>query len=95
MKIASTISTILLIVPIMRFLRVIFNFYAEKTSLNTFGVSDEKILSFAMPSFIFLGLYSLVFTLTLFLNLKKKYLASVIVACVMMLFYLNILIMRW
>ena len=97
MKIVSIFFSVMLIFPIAFFLLHILELYDDKGTLKTFGVSEKLITSLAMPSFIFLAIYFSALLLSIFLNVKKKYVTNTIFLGIMIVSYIIItrLGQRW
>lgn len=84
MRIVSIFFLIALVFPIAFFLLSILSEYDSKGPLKTFGVANDLIFAVVKPYIICLAIYSLALGVSIFLNIKKKYIANVIFLSVML-----------
>lgn len=84
MKILSKFLTVFLIVPIVYFLLHILTLYR---TLKEFGYSVKVITDVAMPNIILIVIYLGTFLLSIFFNIKKRYLINSIVCGTMVIIY--------
>jgi len=80
LKTASIILSVLLLVPVLRFLVLATQLYMGYKSLTSFGVSLARINRMEMPYVILFIVYSAAFAFSLFLNKKKRYVTNIIVS---------------
>src|ERR1700761_837297 len=88
MKNVSIFFSIVILFPITFFSLHIFQLYDSKGPLKYFGVNDELITSLARPSIIWLIIYAIVFSISIFLDIKKKYVANTIFSSIMIIIYM-------
>lgn len=88
MKILSVVFSIVLLFPMTFFLLHILQLYDSKGPLKSFGVNDKLIASLAGPSITWLIIYVVAFLISIFLNIKKKYIANSLFLSVMIVIYI-------
>lgn len=71
----------------------IIELFDNKGPLKAFGVSNNTIVSMALPSFILFAIYLTAFLLSIFLNIKRKYMANTIFLSGMIVLYMIITIL--
>jgi|GEM_PF-7042589 len=75
------------------FLLHIIRVYDHNGALKTFGVDNELIDSLAKPYFILMGVYFVAFLLSIFFNIKKKYVLNTMFLSIMVVFYMVITVL--
>jgi len=76
MKVLSIFLTAFLLCPIAYFLLHILALYDSEGALKTFGFSDKVITQVAIPSIVLIVIHFGAFLLSIFFNVKRKYLGN-------------------
>ena len=85
MKRLSTILTYVLLVAVFNIIWFIIRDYNQFKEL---GIKNSRIISLEQSVFIYLVLYILAFSLSIFLNKKKKYTLNAIISGLMVVCYI-------
>jgi hypothetical protein len=62
-------------------------YFRKGSAFRVFGFSNDFIFEATKPAIILCSIFIVAFAISVFLNVKKKYVANVIVAGIMMLAY--------
>lgn len=91
MKIISWVLNILLLGPLAKLVWVATQLYRHHDDLHGYAISNSQVYEFEKPYIILSGIFALVFLISIVLNIKKKYLISIVLNSLAFVYFFIVL----
>ena len=91
MKIICATLNVLLIIPVIKLLLVATQLYRNHDYLHGYAISNSQVYEFEKPYIILSAVYIVTFILLAILNLKRKYLAGIIISVLAFAYFIVVL----
>jgi len=91
MKIISWFLNVILLWPLMKLALVASQLYRHHDDLHGYAISNSQVYEFEKPYIILSAVYTVVFLILIFLNIKRKFLAGIILSSLAFVYFFIVL----